>query len=266
MRLALLTSTHIRHIFFAEFLRKEHDLVLVVAEEKGNEDQLCGQTQEDTQLLKDHFMLLELEQRDYFGYGASFSKEIPEVIRVKRGEINTPEIANKLREHIIEGIAVFGSGLLNQVILECCPGKVINAHQGLSPYYRGSGTNFWPFVNRELQYVGTTIHYIDPGIDKGRIICHGRPTIERGDSLHRIGCKAVETSACLLCQVFSLLEQGKPLGGIQQWEKGKLYQRKDFNAQAVRKARENIQNGLIDEYVEMVEKGTQPKIQLVELR
>ena len=34
--------------------------------------------------------------------------------------------------------------------------KIINAHLGLSPYYRGSGTNIFPFVNKEIEYVGVT--------------------------------------------------------------------------------------------------------------
>lgn len=265
MRLALLTSNHIRHLFFAKALLNQHDLVLVVAEEKDNEWQMQGETEEDTCLLRDHFQQLEMEQKAYFDALIAFPKEISEVIHVKRSGINTLEIANKIRKHKIEGIAVFGSGIIKPLIFECCPERVINAHQGLSPYYRGSGTNFWPFVNGELQYVGVTIHYIDAGIDTGGIICHGRPNIAREDSMNRIGCKAVEVSAHLICQVFSMLGEGQSLAGIQQWEKGKLYQRKDFNAQAVRKARENIQNGLVEDYVSMIEKGVQPKIQLLEL-
>ena len=36
---------------------------------------------------------------------------------------------------------VFGSGILSAEIISKCP-KLLNLHQGVSPYFRGSGTNF----------------------------------------------------------------------------------------------------------------------------
>lgn len=161
---------------------------------------------------------------------------------------------------------MFGCGILHERIFELCPGCVVNAHQGLSPYYRGSGTNFWPFVNKELQYVGVTIHYLDAGIDTGGIICHGRPYIEQDDSMHKIGCKTVQISAELVADVFSEIVSGRHPTGIPQWAGGRLYQRRDFNAQAVLQARKNLQEGMVEEYVERTKDGTQSKVQLVELR
>ena len=38
---------------------------------------------------------------------------------------------------------------------------MINVHLGLSPYYKGSATNFWPFVNNELQFLGVTFMVTD---------------------------------------------------------------------------------------------------------
>ena len=47
--------------------------------------------------------------------------------------------------------------------------KFLNVHLGLSPYYRGSGTNVWPLINTEPDMVGATL-CIDAGIDNGEII------------------------------------------------------------------------------------------------
>ena len=72
-------------------------------------------------------------------------------------------------------VLVFGTGILREPLLSAFDGRIINIHLGLSPYYRGAGTNFWPLVNREPEYVGATIHYLDAGIDTGPIISHARP-------------------------------------------------------------------------------------------
>ena len=247
MRLALLTSDHGRHRWFARELARSHELVLVVAEPKGNKQQLEGATELETALLTDHFASLQNAENAYFG-----DKGFPpcsKLLRVERGGANDHSIVKSIKDCRVEGIAVFGAGILKGDILGCCPGKIINAHQGLSPYYRGSGTNFWPFVEGKLEFVGATLHWIDEGIDTGGIICHVRPEIAKGDSMHEIGCKTVAASAQCMSRLFSLLDQGISLSGIPQWERGRLYQRSDFTAEAVKAARKKMENGLVDAYL-----------------
>jgi methionyl-tRNA formyltransferase len=69
----------------------------------------------------------------------------------------------------------------------------------LSPYYRGSGTNFFPFVNNEPEYVGATFMYIDEGIDTGEIIHQIRPTIFLGDTIHHVGNRLIKEMA-IVCE------------------------------------------------------------------
>ena len=55
--------------------------------------------------------------------------------------------------------------------------KILNIHLGLSPFYRGQATNYWAFVNNEIQFIGATFHKIDGGIDTGPIIHQIRPKV-----------------------------------------------------------------------------------------
>ena len=48
-----------------------------------------------------------------------------------------------------------------------CP--IINIHNGVNPRYRGTG-NLWAFQENNPFIVGTTIHYIDEGVDTGERI------------------------------------------------------------------------------------------------
>ena len=92
-------------------------------------------------------------------------------------------------------VVVFGTGILKGDILSRFEGQLLNIHLGLSPYYRGAGTNFWPLVNGEPEFVGATIHYLDAGIDTGPIIAHVRPDIARTDGPHELGNKAIRAAA-----------------------------------------------------------------------
>lgn len=48
--------------------------------------------------------------------------------------------------------------------------KVINYHTGILPYYRGSVANQFAVLRRDTERIGSTIHYVSPGVDRGDII------------------------------------------------------------------------------------------------
>jgi methionyl-tRNA formyltransferase len=145
-------------------------------------------------------------------------------------------------------LLVFGTGILREEIITAFRGRIINIHLGLSPYYRGSGTNFWPLVNGEPEYVGATIHSLDSGIDTGDIFLHVRPDIAPDDGPHDIGNKAIQAAADGLALVAERFVQGG-LPSTPQSGKGRFYQRKDFSADAVRTLYERFEKGMVPEYL-----------------
>ena len=93
---------------------------------------------------------------------------------VAAGACNDPAEVALMTAARPDVVLVFGTGILREPLLSAFDGRIINIHLGLSPYYRGAGTNFWPLVNREPEYVGATIHYLDAGIDTGPILAHAQ--------------------------------------------------------------------------------------------
>ena len=107
------------------------------------------------------------------------------------GGCNDPAVIEAMRRVRPDVVLVFGTGLLKRPLIDAFPGRILNIHLGLSPYYRGAGTNFWPLVNGEPEYCGATIHFLDVGVDTGPIIAHVRPAIRRGDGPHDIGNRTI---------------------------------------------------------------------------
>ena len=103
---------------------------------------------------------------------------------------------------------------------------------GLSPYYEGSGTNFWPFVEDELSAIGTTFMHIDSGIDTGDIIHQIRAKIKKNDSIHSIGNRLIKDSASECVKIiknFNMLKKHK-----KNSSEGRLYRNKDFNEECIK--------------------------------
>ena len=145
-------------------------------------------------------------------------------------------------------VLVFGTSLLKQPLIDQFPGRIINLHLGLSPYYRGAGTNFWPLVNGEPEFCGATIHMLDEGVDTGPVIAHVRPAIAAGDGPHDIGNKTIVAAADALAGAAEALVDGR-LAPVPQGPGGRVYKRSDFSADAVRRLYTNFARGMVPDYL-----------------
>lgn len=76
---------------------------------------------------------------------------------------------NRLRAEAIDLMIHAGAGILRAPLLALPRLGVLNAHMGVLPRYRGMNVAEW--AAWENGPLGATLHWIDPGIDTGRIIC-----------------------------------------------------------------------------------------------
>lgn len=249
MRAIVLTSTARRHRFVIDHVASRADLVGVWQEAKSFRPETYARTEADRDVIAGHFAARDAAERRHFGEPAA--RVIPPHVvhrTVDAGEINEPSEVARMRRTAPDVVLVYGTGLLREGIISAFDGRIINIHLGLSPHYRGSGTNFWPLVNREPECVGATIHFLDAGIDTGPIIVQVRPDIAADDGPHDIGNTAIRCAArALVAAAEAFVRRG--VRSTRQEDKGRLYQRKDFSAGAVRRLYENFEAGMIPEYL-----------------
>ena len=190
MKLVLFTSNGIRHKYVTNTLSQNVDDTLVICECNQND---AIDEKEDAVLspIDEHFRLRYLTEKKIFSGNDYFNDTVLPLIYK---EANLQYTYQTVKEFEPDLMIVFGSSIIKEPLLSLKPNRFINLHLGLSPYYRGSGTNFWPFVNKELEYVGSTILHLDPGIDTGDIISHVQPKFEHDDDVHTIGCKVIAHS------------------------------------------------------------------------
>jgi hypothetical protein len=249
IRAIVLTSSFPRHAWVASTLAKSLDVVGVWQEQKTFMPERYAGTADDLRIIRAHFASRDAAEARDFG-GDATPRLVPgAILRAVAG--NGCNVSSEIArmEALRPDVAlVFGTGILKAPLIQVFEGRLLNIHLGLSPYYRGAGTNFWPLVNREPEYVGATIHYIDEGIDTGPIVAHVRPEIRAGDDGHDIGNRTIMAAVAALAHVATLHVAGHLRPSTQDGP-GKTYYRKDFNAGAVSRAQENFRTGMIDEYL-----------------
>lgn len=246
MRIALLTGTALRHKYMAHQLSSAMDLALVIAEEKSQAiTAVAGYTTEEATLLQKHFEGRAKTEETFFGNFSEFPEKA-KCISVANGELHTDSVLTALKKYSIEAIALFGSSIVKEPILSLYPDKVINLHLGLSPYYRGSGTNFFPLLYGEPECMGATFHLATAEVDAGGILHQIRPeTITKEDTIHTLGNTIIREAG----QLFSTVLNGYLTGILKPkypltTENGKLFRVRDFTPEVLQTVQNNLHKHL----------------------
>ena len=245
MKAIVLTSTMRRHQFVANTLAARLDVRCVWQEQKSFAPLDYAGSREEEALIVEHFAARDAAEAAYF---ADHAVVRADTRRVEPGGCNDAAEIERMRQISPDVVLVFGTGMLRQPLIDTFPGRILNIHLGLSPYYRGAGTNFWPLVNREPEYCGATIHFLDAGVDTGPIVAHVRPEIRSGDGPHDIGNRTIVAAADALASA-AIAHAEAPLHGVEQSGGGRVYRRKDFAASAITRLQMNFASGMIDEYL-----------------
>ena len=117
--------------------------------------------------------------------------------------------------------------LLTDDILNHLPKKVINIHPSFLPWNRGYFPNYWSAKTRTPH--GVTIHFIDSGIDTGKIIAQTRMAFLETDTLKTSYNRLRKLSVNLFSSVWPEIRLGNIIGIEQDSNEGTLYYKKDFD-------------------------------------
>jgi len=251
-RLLVMTSRHLRHKFFCNLLGGQHEIVGVASEAKA-EPQHSMHVKKHP-VVVEHFVVREEKEEQYFGNrNRTFKVDAGIVRSVPFDGVNSADIFEMVTSIDPDFIVLFGTALVRDPLLSSYEGRVINMHLGLSPYYRGSGTNFWPLANREPQCVGVTIHFATAKVDAGDILAQVRPNVTSADLCHDFGCKAIIKGSEVMSKTIMLLEAGR-IRAVRQKEGGRLFRSKDFAVESVLTMHKNFGEGMVEEYLKNKER------------
>ena len=244
--IVVITGGNWRHKFVANYLIEHMNVFGVVCEKKKPVPE--GKTNEENEVFKSVFKERDQKEIGYFGEHKEFNLSAEKILFVSQGESNSRKVYEWVTRLNPKYIILFGSSIIKDPLLSHYEGKIINMHLGLSPYYRGVATNFWPLVYNEPECVGVTVHLAVLDVDAGSILGQIRPDIVNSDDVHDVGNKAIVEGVKLLEKCISGYDTGR-IKPLSQSGKGKLFKRKDINHKSVIKMLDNFRNGMIEKYL-----------------
>ena len=173
MKVTIFTSNNFRHNYLINEIAKIADEINVIQECNTLFPGYVSDFRIKNLVVKKYFERVSEAQRKIFNNEPISVKKKINLLSVKYGDLNLlsqMQLKNFLNSEIY---IVFGSSFIKGKLINFLhKKKAINIHMGISPYFRGTDSNFWAIYTNNFQFVGATIHYLNSGLDDGKILYH----------------------------------------------------------------------------------------------
>ena len=179
MKITVFTSNRPRHLYFISQMAKIADEVFAIQE---CNTVFPGQVKDffdNSPVMQEYFSYVNQSEVNIFGNVHFLEKNVRQ-LALKSGDLNKVSM-DVLRPALQSDVyVVLGSSYIKGELIEfLVDRKAINIHMGVSPYFRGSSTNFWAPYKGHIDMVGATIHMLSRVLDSGDILYHAFPKPQR---------------------------------------------------------------------------------------
>ncbi len=106
-------------------------------------------------------------------------------------------------------IVVYGTRIIRSNIFERARIISLNMHTGLSPWYRGDSTLFWPIYYDDADKLGVTVHELVAAVDGGAIAATAPVHYEPGDGEAQLFAKGVKAGTAIYLDCVAQALAGK---------------------------------------------------------
>lgn len=249
MSIVFICGNHPRHAFIARCLAKSGKLSFLIIEER---EQFTPQPPANLDehlaaLFTFHFSERERIESQFFG-----TAEWPEVatLKIQASELNSQAVIDIVSKHATALLISYGCHKLSSQLLSAAPKHKWNCHGGLSPWYKGAITHFWPSYLLEPQMTGMTVHQLSEQLDAGNIIHQCLAPLVRGDTLHMLAARAVMALGDDLPRLAELAIAQESIAFAPQSSSGMLWRSSQWQPHHLPMIYDVYQDRIVDAYLD----------------
>ena len=227
--------------------QKDLNIVDVITESKNKKRSYLHQYEESKEMYN---WINEFNELEKLQFGKDHFVAQSEI--VPPGSLNSELVVNRIIRQNPDLVVVFGTGIIKETIIQYVP-NIINLHLGLSPFYRGTATTVWPFIEKKPIFNGATILKLDKGIDSGPIYKLVLSDFYQGESIHQINMRLIKKAVDTQVDIILSLSNGKEISPInQELDLGKLYLNKEFKPHHILQAKNFLDSYEYKEFLDNI--------------
>jgi methionyl-tRNA formyltransferase len=230
MKIVFITGDHLRHEYLVSCFSKYFKNVLWIKQKRKKIDEVEKYKIDHilNKIYKKHLNLLKKSEKKYFKIKKTLNNI--NVINITENQINSKYVKQKINFFKPNCLISYGCKKFNDNFLKLRIKHMFNVHGGLSPWYRGVITNFWPTYLLEPQFTGMTLHFISNKIDGGDVLFQTSINPKEEDGIQDNHCNAVINFCKIIPKKLSkVLNSKKKILGIKQISSGRIWTKSMWN-------------------------------------
>jgi folate-dependent phosphoribosylglycinamide formyltransferase PurN len=263
MKIVFMTGNHPRHLFMARALARTGRLEALILEtrEAHVPPPPVYLSQASSALFARHFGDREAAERRFFeGPVAGDPLAGIKTYAISLMQLNSPntwELIERLQPDLLLS---YGVHKLTSETLSRAPRLKWNIHGGLSPWYRGVITHFWPSYFLQPQMTGMTLHETTEAIDGGAVVHQSCAPLVRGDGIHDLACRAVSALAEDLPEIVKRVAAGQHSVPVCPTTSGRIWRSSDWQPAHLHPIYDLYQNRIVDRFLDGEFGVSKPKL------
>ena len=250
MKITFVMGSHPRHYHIAKKIFEAGFLSRILIETRENMLPIrpSDLSQNIAELYDEHFVGRERAEQRHFG---SPTKLQVETKVIEKNELNSTEVIDYINEANTDLILSYGVHKFTNETLGTLNAKYKwNIHGGLSPWYRGVLTHFWPTYMLEPQMIGMTIHELTEAIDGGDVVHQVAAELIRGDGIHDTACRAVLALGEEISKLLKIVSEGGYRGSMKHKTSGRIWRAIDWRPEHLKQIYTLYDNKIVDRYID----------------
>ncbi len=211
MKIVLLCGHQYNQVALANKIAQQFHLAGIIIEQKETKNATAFSLKQLIEKVLNRTVFITLH-RSWFKLLDTYKNEypaFPETEKIRVSNINSEASVDFIRHLQPDLVMVSGTSIVKNKILDLrIPKGIINLHTGLSPYINGGPncTN-WCIAEKQFHLIGSTIMWIDAGIDSGDIITTERTLLDGKESLPDLHLKVMNHAHTLYLKALKKLQE-----------------------------------------------------------
>ena len=186
MKIIILTTNTPHHLFFVKNLCSHFDISSTIIE--TNSITAPFETHHPFESKRDEYELHHLLKDINYTFDEFCQSASVDTVN----DENSYRMIDDINPDII---ITFGTGKINNNIIDLCKNGFINLHGGCPQYYRGLDTHMWAIYHKQFSQLITTLHILNSRLDDGEIIAQGKIGLDKNSTI--IGLRSLNTQICI---------------------------------------------------------------------
>ena len=248
MSIILISGDHPRHKYFVKSLITTGLVVGLILEKRENFIPVAPKniSKKLSTLFDHHFLLRDKVESEFFQINQDIN--IP-AIEVSKESLNSIETISFIKKMNPKLVLSYGCHKIDKSIINSFKCKFWNTHGGLSPWYRGTITHFWPSYFLEPQMTGVTLHETSDLIDGGNILFQTSPEMVKGDGIHQLASRSIRKYINILKEKLIGLDYNNLPNGRPQSSTGKVFKTSDWKPEHLEIIYDKYDDSIVDLYL-----------------